>query len=120
MKRRRWWWAGILVAGIAVIGWMVRSPAVLVDLAEVVRGPVTVIVAEEGIPRVRDRYVVAAPISGRLEQPLVEAGDSVSPGGLTGGEAVEIRSGVAAGERVIIHPDERVTDGRRVAPRPDR
>jgi len=81
MKGRRWWRSGaIAVVVIAGIVWMMRSPAMPVDIAEVVRGPVTVVVAEEGMTRVRDRYIVAAPITGRLERPLVEAGDSVSMG----------------------------------------
>ncbi len=81
MKRRQWsQLVGFAVIVVVVIGWMIRSPAVTVDWAEVVRGPVTVVVAEEGVTRVRDRYLVAAPIGGRLERPLVEAGDSVSAG----------------------------------------
>lgn len=74
MKRRQWsQLVGFAVIVVVVIGWMIRSPAVTVDWAEVVRGPVTVVVAEEGVTRVRDRYLVAAPIGGRLERPLVEA-----------------------------------------------
>ncbi len=81
MKRRGWWRLALIGSGItAVIAWMIRTPAVPVDTAEVVRGPVTVVVVEEGMTRVRDRYIVAAPISGRLERPLIEAGDSVSQG----------------------------------------
>jgi len=81
MTRHRWWrWILIGAAVVLLIGWMMRSPPVPVDLAEVSRGPVVVTVSEEGVTRVRQRYVVAAPITGRLERPLVEAGDSVAEG----------------------------------------
>ncbi len=81
MKRRGWWRLVLIVAAvIVVIVWMLRAPAIPVDTAEVIRGPVAVVVVEEGMTRVRDRYLVAAPISGRLERPLIEAGDSVVRG----------------------------------------
>lgn len=37
--------------------------------------------------------------------------------GQRSGLAAQVLSGIAAGERVIVHPDDRVTDGRRVATR---
>jgi len=38
--------------------------------------------------------------------------------GQRAGAAVEVKSGVAAGDAVIAHPDDRVSDGARVKARP--
>jgi HlyD family secretion protein len=51
-----------------------------VDLASVSRGPLVVTVAEEGRTRVRDRFVVAAPVSGRILRIDLEPGDRVARG----------------------------------------
>jgi HlyD family secretion protein len=51
-----------------------------VDLASVTRGPLVVTVAEEGRTRVRDRFVVAAPVSGRILRIDLEPGDRVARG----------------------------------------
>jgi HlyD family secretion protein len=68
---------------VAALGWMVFRPSPLrVDVASVHRGDREVTVDEEGETRVRERYVVAAPTSGRLLRVLLEEGDAVSAGGL--------------------------------------
>jgi HlyD family secretion protein len=51
-----------------------------VDLATVSRGPLVVTVDEEGRTRVRDRFVVAAPVAGRVLRIELEPGDRVSRG----------------------------------------
>ena len=43
--------------------------AVAVDVAAVARGPLVVTVDEEGRTRVRDRFVVTAPVAGRVPCP---------------------------------------------------
>lgn len=58
----------------------------LVDMGTVTRTAMTVTIDEEARTRVRDAYVVSAPISGRLMRVDVEPGDSV-----TGGETVIAR-----------------------------
>jgi HlyD family secretion protein len=51
---------------------------VRVELGAVDRGPLEVTVDEEGRTRVRNRYVIAAPVSGRLERVILDAGDAVA------------------------------------------
>ena len=67
----------VVIAGVIAA---LRPEAVEVETAVVGRGPLRVTVDAEGRARVRDRFVVAAPVSGRLERmPLVE-GDTVRAG----------------------------------------
>jgi HlyD family secretion protein len=49
-----------------------------VDLAPVVRGPLLVTVEEEGETRVRDRFVVSAPVAGQVLRIALEPGDPVT------------------------------------------
>jgi HlyD family secretion protein len=65
----------LLVGGLAVAFWPQPVP---VDLVTVARGPLTVTVDGEGETRVRDVYVITAPVSGHLLRVRAEAGDSVS------------------------------------------
>jgi HlyD family secretion protein len=58
----------------------IRKPPYQVDLAEVTQGPMTVTIDDEGETRVRDLYVVASPINGRLTRIELEAGDPVIAG----------------------------------------
>jgi HlyD family secretion protein len=51
-----------------------------VDLARVTTGPLVVTVDEEGRTRVRDRFVIAAPVSGRVLRIELEPGDRVAAG----------------------------------------
>ena len=48
-----------------------------VDLVEVERGPLMVSVSDEGETRVRDMFVVSAPVPGRMRRIDLEAGDQV-------------------------------------------
>jgi HlyD family secretion protein len=69
------WISGLAIAGI--IAWAFRSPAVPVDLAAIGRGDLRVTIDEEGMTRVRERYVVSAPVAGRLQRIGLKAGDTV-------------------------------------------
>jgi HlyD family secretion protein len=51
-----------------------------VDLAKVERGPLKVTVDEDGKTRIREKYVVSAPLIGRLLRINMEAGDPVVAG----------------------------------------
>src|SRR5690606_25044435 len=51
-----------------------------VDMARAVRAPMQVTIDEEGETRVRDRFVVSAPVSGRLQRIELEPGDEVMRG----------------------------------------
>lgn len=54
--------------------------AIEVDLAVVRRGMLSVTVDEEGETRVRERYVVSAPVSGEIRRIELEPGDPVEAG----------------------------------------
>ena len=61
-----------------VIAWMPRPlPA---EMAVVARGPLRVTVDEDGQARIRDRYVVAAPLAGSLARIVREPGDAIARG----------------------------------------
>lgn len=51
-----------------------------VDTAEVASGPLEVTVDEDGRTRVEDRFVVDAPIGGRVGRPELQAGDPIIEG----------------------------------------
>ena len=62
---------------LAVALWPSPLP---VDVVAAARGPLVVTVDDEGETRVRDRYVVSAPVMGRIERIDVEPGDAVRAG----------------------------------------
>ena len=70
---------GILGVG-AVVALAFWPETVGVDVARVTRGPLVVTVDEEGRTRVRDRFVVSAPVSGRVLRIELEPGDRVERG----------------------------------------
>ena len=73
-----------LVLSAVVIGSLIAvalwPSAVVVDLATVSRGPLVVTIDEEGRTRVRDRFVVTAPVTGRVLRIELEPGDRVARG----------------------------------------
>lgn len=72
--------AGWLVALAAILGgaWLAFRPSpVACDITAVRRGPLQVTVDEDGRTRLKDRYVVSAPIAGRAERITLRPGDEV-------------------------------------------
>jgi len=65
--------AGVLLALFAAF----RPQPVPVDLQEAKRGELVVTVDEEGETRVRDVFVLSAPVAGRMQRIEAEAGDDV-------------------------------------------
>jgi HlyD family secretion protein len=65
---------------VALIGLSFVPDPVPVELARVVCGPMRVTVDEEGKTRVMERYLVSAPLSGRLRRIDLEPGDPVRAG----------------------------------------
>jgi HlyD family secretion protein len=59
---------------------MLGGSPVPVEVAEVRRDTMTVQVGDEGRTRARDRFVIAAPVAGRLSRSRVEEGAEVSAG----------------------------------------
>lgn len=78
--RRQLVWGGAAVGLALALWWLWRPRPLAVDVAAVTRGPLVVTVDEEGETRVRKRYVVAAPTSGRLLRIDLDEGDAVAAG----------------------------------------
>src|SRR3970282_1972683 len=71
----------LVVLGLALLGYWAFKPApVPADFASVERGRLQVTVEDEGRTRVRDRYVVSAPLPGRMRRIELEPGDPVVAG----------------------------------------
>ncbi len=68
---------GLVLLLLAVALW---PEAIEVDLAPVERGTLQVTVDDEGETRVRDRFVISAPVAGRLARIELEPGDPVRRG----------------------------------------
>ncbi len=66
------------LAGLLIYGF--TPTPVDVDLATVVQGPLAVTVDEDGRTRVRERYIVASPLVGRLVRTTLKSGDRVNAG----------------------------------------
>ena len=67
------------VVGVAVLGWFLLRPRrVLVEAGVATRGPMRVTIDEDGETRAHDRFVIAAPIPGRMLHVDLEEGDTVS------------------------------------------
>ena len=69
-----------IVVALAVVGLIVYAflPArVEVDVARVERGSLLVTVDREGKTRVRERYVVSAPLAGRIQRIELHPGDRI-------------------------------------------
>jgi HlyD family secretion protein len=76
-RRRILFWGvtGVVAVGAAIAA--VMPKAVPVDIATVTRGPITVTLDHEGRTRVRERFVVSAPVSGRVLRIELRPGDTV-------------------------------------------
>jgi HlyD family secretion protein len=75
---------GLTAAVVAVAAGafaLLKPTPVSVETARAVRGPMQVTVDEQGETRVRNRYVVAAPVAGRVARIELREGDSVARGG---------------------------------------
>jgi len=78
MKRRSVRLAVIVAAVVAALVWAFWPSPVPVDFATVEAGPLQVTIDDEGETRVRDRFVVSAPLPGRMRRIELEPGDAVS------------------------------------------
>ncbi len=82
-KRTRWIVAGGSLVVVGALGFgLTRSDAVEIEVGVVTRGALSVTVSDEGRTRARDRYTVAAPVTGRLSRVRVDEGDVVEVGDL--------------------------------------
>ena len=77
VTRRILFWSPALLGLIVVLFLLFRPQPVQVDLAGVSRGPMVRSVAEEGKTRVKEVFVVSAPIPGLMRRIEIHAGDPV-------------------------------------------
>jgi HlyD family secretion protein len=80
MKVRTILWACGAAVVVAGGTWAAWPGPLTVDVSAAARGPLRVTVEGPGRARVRDRYVVAAPVPGHLVRMTVRAGDAVHAG----------------------------------------
>ena len=104
-RRRLPWLGGALVMALIVVGLWPRPIAV--EVARVSRRPLVVTVDEEGMTRVKNRYVVSAPVAGQLRRIDWKAGAPVEAGQTvmavlepSGADFLDTRSLAQAGARV--------------------
>jgi HlyD family secretion protein len=80
MLLRRW----KLLAGVALVALLLAvalAPGTTqVDFAAVTRGPLVVTIDHEGETRVRERFLVTAPVAGRVQRIVLEPGDPIERG----------------------------------------
>lgn len=80
--------AAIVVAAFLLFSFWPRAK--LVDIGEATRGPMIVTINEEAKTRVRDSYVVSAPINGRLLRVGIDPGAEVVEGETTVAEMTPV------------------------------
>ena len=123
MKIRRKHIIPILIVAIVLI-LIVRafmpSPA-LVDTATAEVGPMRVTISEEGRTRVRQRYLITAPASGRLARPDLREGDQIgkgdelariTPSPLGSRESAEARARIETAEALVREAEANVARAR--------
>ncbi|MGE5169869.1 MAG: efflux RND transporter periplasmic adaptor subunit [Rudaea sp.] len=76
--RRTAWAIGTAVV-VAALAWGLRPRPIQVEAVTLARGVFVKTVDEDGKTRVRERYVVSAPITGHLLRIALEVGDVVKP-----------------------------------------
>lgn len=80
-KRLKYWIAAALLL-VVVLALALRNGGLLVEAGLISRGPLEVIVEGRGKAQVRDRFVVATPVTGHLQRVTLRAGDEVKLGGV--------------------------------------
>lgn len=78
IRRSMPWLGGLFL--LTLIAWGLWPKPVIIETGTVARGPLTVRVSEEGKTRVRNRYVVAAPVAGKMRRVPLKPGDDVKAG----------------------------------------
>lgn len=79
-ERRLMFWLPIVAVTALAVLWLFWPRAVPVDFAVAATGPLMVSVSDEGETRVKDVFVVSAPVPGLMRRITLEAGDAVVTG----------------------------------------
>lgn len=81
MKRKSLLLYGLAGAALlALFGWAFAPRPAEVEVARATLGPFETTINEDARTRLRDRYVVSAPLAGRLQRPTLREGDAVAAG----------------------------------------
>jgi len=79
IKRKIWIAAGALLL-VAALVYALMPSAMEVETAKAEAGPMMVTIDEEGKTRVKERFVLSAPVSGYMRRAAFDAGDAVRKG----------------------------------------
>ena len=74
-RRILWFLAAIVI--VAIVVYMLLPSPLLVEVGRVATGPLQVMIDQEGETRAQDRFIMSAPVPGRLLRVELEDGDSV-------------------------------------------
>ncbi len=81
MKRSTWVVAGsATVLAVGLVAWAFAPRPIEVEVASVTQAPFSTTIDEDGKTRLRDRYVVSAPLAGQLGRITLREGDRVQAG----------------------------------------
>jgi HlyD family secretion protein len=72
--------AGVLLVATGLLAWAFAPRPLPVQTATVVQGPFEMAIEEDARTRLRDRFVVSAPLAGRLGRITLREGDAVAEG----------------------------------------
>lgn len=103
-RRSAFIWLALVILGGIVYAFLPK--AVPVETALVTRGPLEVTVRDDGRTRIKDRYIVSAPLAGQLQRILLKPGHAVKEHEVlaviepTASELLDPRSYAAAEARV--------------------
>jgi HlyD family secretion protein len=115
---------GIGILCVAIVAYFLRPAVIDVDTGLVASGPLRVTVDEDGRTRVRDRYLVTAPVAGRLQRIVLREGNEVRPGDIVAWLAPlpldaatrdQMNAKVLAAEALYREATVRVSDARTAA-----
>lgn len=73
-------WIGVAILALIGFAWAFSPRSVDVDAATVKRDDLTVTISDDGMTRVRDVFILSAPLDGTLSRVEVEPGDYVTEG----------------------------------------
>jgi HlyD family secretion protein len=73
----------VLCGIVAAVFWALLPERVPVEVRPVSRGPLAVRVSDDGVTRIKERYIVSAPLAGRMSRVELHAGDPVVAGETT-------------------------------------
>lgn len=83
IKARLWRWTPWVLAAVAAIAlglWAFSPQPLIVEVAPITRGRFELLVQEDGQLRLKNRFVITAPMQAELLRPTLQVGDSVAPG----------------------------------------